>query len=132
MTYHTEQEAVLLAFLSAHCQESFTAPELDAALGDCPNRPSRSTLYRLLPKLAAEGKLRRFSEEGNRVRYQLVAGAHCQHHLHLKCTACGRILHMSEEASEEVLRQIFQDDRFSVDREQTILFGRCAQCGRKP
>ena len=132
MTYHTEQEAALLTFMQAHCQEAFTAPELDAALACCPNRPSRSTLYRLLPKLAGEGKLRRLSGEGGRVTYQLVAGEHCQHHLHLKCTACGRILHMSDAASEEVLRQILRDDRFAVDQEQTILFGRCDQCGRKP
>ena len=44
---------------------------------------------------------------------------------------CGKLLHMREAESEDVLKLIFGDCNFSVDREQTTLFGCCGECRQK-
>ncbi|MCI8620145.1 MAG: Fur family transcriptional regulator [Oscillospiraceae bacterium] len=130
-TYQTEQKNQLCAFLKAHSETAFTAGEIAQKMeaeGYSP-APGKSTVYRLLPKLVECGAARCFSEENSRtLKYQAVAGERCHHHLHLKCTGCGKILHMSEEASEQVLKQVLLEDSFRVDREHTMLFGVCAQC----
>ena len=52
-SYHTQQRCALLAFLSAHADEQFTVEQLLAAMGDA--APGRSTVYRALDRLVAEG-----------------------------------------------------------------------------
>ena len=131
MTYHTAQPAGLFSFLQQHADTAFTAEELCDALADT-GEVGKSTVYRLLPQLIAEGQVKRFSGSGRRrVLYQAVGCAHCDAHLHLKCTACGRIIHLDESASDAVLRRVLQSSAFAVDEKQTVLFGKCAACGKR-
>ena len=131
MTYHTAQKARLFSFLQQHADTAFTAEELCDALAGA-GAVGKSTVYRLLPQLVAEGQVKRFSGSGQRrALYQAVGCAHCDAHLHLKCTVCGRILHLDESASDAVLRRVLQSSAFSVDERQTVLFGKCAACGKR-
>ena len=131
MTYHTAQKARLFSFLQQHADTAFTAEELCDALAGT-GAVGKSTVYRLLPQLVAEGQVKRFSGSGQRrALYQAVGCAHCDAHLHLKCTVCGRILHLDESASDAVLRRVRQSSAFSVDEGQTVLFGKCAACGKR-
>ena len=131
MTYHTAQKARLFSFLQQHADAAFTAEELCDALADT-GEVGKSTVYRLLPQLIAEGQVKRFSGSGRRrVLYQAVGCAHCDAHLHLKCTACGRIIHLDESASDAVLHRVLQSSAFAVDEKQTVLFGKCAACGKR-
>lgn len=131
MTYHTAQKARLFSFLQQHADTAFTAEELCDALAGA-GAVGKSTVYRLLPQLVAEGQVKRFSGSGQRrALYQAVGCAHCDAHLHLKCTVCGRILHLDESASDAVLRRVRQSSAFSVDEGQTVLFGKCAACGKR-
>lgn len=131
MTYHTAQKARLFSFLQQHADTAFTAEELCDALAGA-GEVGKSTVYRLLPQLIAEGQVKRFSGSGRRrVLYQAVGCTHCDAHLHLKCTACGRIIHLDESASDAVLRRVLQSSAFAVDEKQTVLFGKCAACGKR-
>lgn len=131
MTYHTAQKARLTAFLQQHADATFTAEELCEALAG-EQAVGKSTVYRLLPQLVAEGQVKRFSGEGRRrVLYQAVGCTHCDAHLHLKCTDCGRIIHLDDGASDAVLQRVLQSSAFSVDEKQTVLFGTCAACGKR-
>ena len=131
MTYRTAQKARLFSFLQQHADTAFTAEELCDALADT-GEVGKSTVYRLLPQLIAEGQVKRFSGSGRRrVLYQAVGCAHCDAHLHLKCTACGRIIHLDESASDAVLHRVLQSSAFAVDEKQTVLFGKCAACGKR-
>ena len=131
MTYHTAQKARLFSFLQQHADTSFTAEELCAALAGA-GAVGKSTVYRLLPQLVAEGQVKRFSGSGQRrALYQAVGCAHCDAHLHLKCTVCGKLIHLDESASDAVLHRVLQSSAFSVDEGQTVLFGKCAACGKR-
>ena len=131
--YRTQQKALLLDFLSRNAEKTFSMESLADALSDDlgDKAPGKSTVYRLVNKLTEEGIVRRFAEENSRsALYQIVGGASCHHHLHMKCTKCGKLMHMSDEQSEQIIEKIFGDSAFAVSQEQTTLYGSCAECSR--
>lgn len=130
MAYQTEQKKILINFLSAHSGESFTIDEIASKItNEYQSAPGLSTIYRLMPKLIHEGLVKRFGQDGSRkFLYQIVAGEHCAEHLHMKCTNCGKLLHMNDRVSNALLDEILFESSFSVDREKTVLFGKCNTC----
>ena len=131
-TYSTEQKKLLLDFLSNNKDKSFTIDEITVALSEGGAVVARSTLYRLASRLASEGTIRRFVKSDSRAAsYQLAAGEHCEAHLHLKCVDCGKLFHMDEAVSDELVRKIRACSAFSVDEEESVLYGKCAGCNIK-
>ena len=134
-SYHTEQKKALLDFLTRHCDTPFTIEELVRAMEEelGPEAvPGKSTVYRLMTRLVDEGTVKRFVKGNSRhFLYQIVAGEHCRHHFHLKCTRCGKLIHMDDKASEKILQEVLLGSDFTVSQEQTTLFGCCKECNRK-
>ncbi len=137
--YQTWQRKILLAYMQAHSEQAFTIEELCAGMQQEPairTVPGKSTVYRLMPELVEEGLVKRFAgENGRKFRYQMVCGEHCDSHLHMKCSVCGRLYHMGDEESEAFLLQIMKNHHFQVDEGRTVLFGQCESCageGKKP
>ena len=130
MTYHTAQKSYLTEFLQAHAERAFTVEELAACMqGE--RAPGKSTLYRLLPQLVEEGAVKRFTKDGSRTAmYQAVTCRQVEAHLHLKCTDCGKLLHLDNDASTMVLRNVLRNSHFAIDEQQTVLFGKCGACRR--
>jgi len=129
--YHTEQKKLLSDFLHKNSDRAFTVEEICTRLRDQSGAaaPGKSTLYRLMTALVEEGSVKRFVRGNSRkFAYQLVGGEHCDAHLHLKCTDCGRLFHMKERDSDELLSKIRSLSNFSVNEEKTVLFGTCADC----
>lgn len=128
--YKTEQKKILLDYLSSHAERAFSLEELVpplVALG-----VGKSTVYRLVARLADEGAVRRYLREGRRgYTYQYFAKQDCHAHLHLRCTDCGRVLHLCERVSDELRVLLSADCGFSLDGEKTMLYGRCALCAEK-
>lgn len=130
--YQTEQKRIVLAYLKAHSNEAFTIEELCEHLNKEPGLlavPGKSTVYRIIPELVEEGLVKRFVKEKTRkFLYQMVSGEHCDKHLHMKCSICGRLYHMEDEESEALLMKVFEKHHFKVDEGQTMLFGHCESC----
>lgn len=125
--YKTEQKTILLDYLSAHADRAFTLEELCASMVG--RGVGKSTVYRLVARLAEEGVVRRYLREGRRgYTYQFFAGQDCHAHLHLRCTACGRVLHLCEGASDALRALLSADCGFALDGEKTMLYGSCAAC----
>ncbi len=128
-TYQTRPLRLILEYMAAHPEQSYTVDALAAALQQCygDRAPGKSTLYRLLPRLEQEQKIKRFEKDGeHRSLYQLMGCSH--NHLHLKCTSCGKLLHMKDAASVRLLEDVLNNAGFAVDQRQTVLFGKCADC----
>ena len=132
--YQTQQKTLLLDYLSRHADNTLSMEEvaegLKTDLGD--RAPGKSTVYRLVNRLVEEGTVRRFSAEDSRhALYQIVDGRNCHHHLHMKCTQCGRVMHMNDAQSASIIEQIYGDSSFAVSQEQTTLYGSCAECSKR-
>jgi Fur family ferric uptake transcriptional regulator len=130
MAYQTEQKKVLLDFLSRHRDEAFSIDALaDAIRAESPAAPGKSTLYRLMPQLVDEGRVKRFNQGHSRhFLYQLVACAHCTEHMHLRCTVCGKLYHLEDQESAAIVREILEKHHFAVDGADTTLMGCCEGC----
>lgn len=131
-TYQTIQKKELIRFLEGHSERAFTIDEMVAAMEtdpDCISRPGKSTIYRLLPSLVEAGTVHRFSRQnGGKAAYQIVGGQDCHGHMHMKCTGCGRLLHMSDEYSRILSEEIAQQNHFALDLTRTLLYGICESC----
>lgn len=133
--YKTEQRKVLIDYLTKHSETPVTIEELILALqneNEVAKLPGRSTVYRLMTKLVAEGVVKRFVQGHSRhFYYQIVTSHHCHEHIHMKCTACGKLYHMDDEETEKILTEVFQKASFMIDREETTLYGTCGGCTSK-
>lgn len=130
--YQTKPRRLILCFLQQHPNRSYTAEELANALAaeyGAEEAPGKSTVYRLVSRLAQEDLIRRFEREGSHQSYYQITGCcGAPAHLHLKCTGCGRLIHMENQASDQLLDEILKSSHFAVDEHQTVLYGRCRRC----
>lgn len=127
--YHTKQRELLISFVKNNKQTAFTANEIASAL--CKeNGIGKSTVYRLVTKLTDDGVLKRFYDEGKKSAvYQYVDHeSGCDRHFHLKCTDCGKTVHLEDKTTEAALKSILLDNQFVMDEGKTILFGKCKGC----
>ena len=129
--YQTEQKRILLEFLKANSESSFTIEEIAAELAKTKNGtpPAKSTVYRLMTRLVEEKRVRRQAgERGRQFVYRIIADEHCKNHLHLQCTECGKILHLDDKLSDRLLQSVKKSSDFAISEEDTVLMGKCADC----
>lgn len=130
MMYHTAQRELLLDFLDAHYDRSFSAGEIQTELektGEC--TISLSAIYRNLAKLEQEGRIQKFA--GRRVResrYRCVGHKRCGDSIHMVCLACGKSRHLEEGVAEFLCGETLRDSGFEVARKRTFIYGLCEEC----
>ena len=143
--YQTPARRALTDFFASHPDRHFTAEQICTLLCDTDDRIAqggrrgefigKSTVYRQLSRLCAEGRLRRFEDvapDGSAVHvYQYLPEQGCAAHFHLKCLACGRVEHLECDQTDALLAHIRADHGFAVDCGSSILYGLCAKCGGK-
>ena len=123
----TKQRKLLLAFLSAHADETLPTSRIVEALAD--EKISASAIYRNLSALELEGKLKRSAKPGSQELYYRYTGAEsCQGHLHLSCLRCGKTVHMEENETDALAQRLAKNEGFTLDRADTVLYGICADC----
>ena len=126
MKYTTGKRQRIIDFLSKNCQSAYTLEEISSALTE--DGKGKSTVYRIVSELVAEGKITRISDGRTRhCTYQYVGGESCHAHLHLKCKGCGRLVHLDEGVSRDFERTLKSVGGFTIE-EGTMLFGTCKEC----
>ena len=134
-TYNTQQKKELMDFLKKHPERAYTIDDIAEGMKTDPdfaNPPGKSTIYRLMPGLAEENLVKCFSGgRGTKASYQIIGGESCHFHIHLKCTGCGRLLHMSDEDSRFIADSLMTADGFRLDMGRATLFSLCRSCAEK-
>lgn len=126
-TYMTKQRKLMLAYLSAHADETLPTSRIVEALAGA--GISASAIYRNLAALEQEGKLKRSAKPGSQELYYRYSGAEsCQGHLHLSCLCCGKTVHMEESETDALAQRLAANRGFTLDRGDTVLYGICADC----
>lgn len=131
-SYQTNQKKELIAFLEKNRDRAFTIEEIVQAMeadSQFSIAPGKSTIYRLMSALVENNIVKRFNTgTGRKAAYQIIGGKSCRSHIHLKCTYCGRLFHMSDEDSQVLTETIREKLSFSIDLTQTLIYGLCADC----
>lgn len=126
--YNTEQKRRIIEFLKSHSDRHFTTDEISKAI--CVDGAGKSTVYRQISKLFKTGIIRRFEAVGSKSFVYQYAGVQddCDHHYHLKCVKCGRLIHMECARLDEVSEHISKEHDFLIGYGQSILYGECSKC----
>ena len=127
MTYDTKREQALLSLLRAGGEKGLTLKQIADAL--TPDGKGKSTVFRLLSRLTEQGTVRKLpSAEGRHFIYQYTEPGHCTTHLHLKCVACGRYIHLTEAVSTLLRDALARVEHCTLDGQRSLLYGRCEAC----
>ena len=131
MGYNAKQGDLILRLIRENGGRHLTAEDIVRRLADSGCAVGKSTVYRHLERLTREGTVRRFVlHDGESACYQF-AGDGCCNHYHLKCSRCGRLLHVECEYLDKVSEHIYEHHGFTLSEENTVLYGLCADCAGK-
>lgn len=130
--YETDAKKAVVDFFKENKDKHFTAEEVVEALCASDVKISKSTVYRRISKLLESGEIRRFeSSRADCFVYQysdLHSG--CEMHFHLKCSACGKLIHMDCDKMQEIKKHISEEHGFIIGGE-AVINGICAECYKR-
>lgn len=125
--YTTKQRCVLMEYLENHPDIALSAQKIAHELKD--ENISVSAIYRNLSLLEKEGVLiREPSHEAKEAMFRYIGSKACKDVLHLSCKKCGKTYHMDESVSKSLIVALSDTSDFSLDRNDTVLYGLCGDC----
>lgn len=124
MPYRTKQRELIAGFFMENTDRQFSVNEVADRFSES---IGKSTVYREISRLEGDGFLRKYSDASGVFLYQ-YAGEHCHEHFHLRCVACGKIVHLDCHVMNDVCTHISDEHDFNIDMSRTVLFGLCKDC----
>ena len=127
--YQTAGRTALEVFFKEHPDKQFTAEELHQAV--CKQtQTGKSSVYRHISQLCESETVRSFYNKDRQCNlYQYIGEAcTCRDHLHEKCIQCGKIEHLDCHISSDFIEHLQKEHGFTLQCNQTILYGICAEC----
>ncbi|MCK4284157.1 MAG: transcriptional repressor [Candidatus Brocadiae bacterium] len=104
----------------------FDAEELYESLRAAGKGISRATVYRALGHLRDAGLVREVLQCRGRASYEAVYGQ--EHHDHMLCTECGKVIEFRDERIEELQRRICRRYGFDAQEHRLGIRGVCREC----
>jgi Fur family ferric uptake transcriptional regulator len=89
-------------------------------------RGSKATVYRTLPLLTEAGIVQQAVITSETKSYEAAVGR--EHHDHLVCRGCGKVVEFEFEAFEILQREIAARHGYTLEGHHHQLFGRCPEC----
>ncbi|MDR1509917.1 MAG: transcriptional repressor [Synergistaceae bacterium] len=131
--YNTAQSKAILEYMASLGETHVTAAQIAEYFGKTGSSVGLTTVYRHLDKLTGSGKVRKYFIGGvSCACYQYIAsGEDCAGHFHLKCDACGTLVHLRCDMLNEIPEHVYAEHSFLIDRNRVVFYGKCADCLRK-
>jgi Fur family ferric uptake transcriptional regulator len=124
LRYTNERRGILQAVMSAH--EHFDADWLYLQMRTGGAKVSRATIYRNLGLFCELGLLREVFRGPRGSSYEHVYGH--EHHEHMICLVCGKILEFSSRQLESIQEQACRELKFSPVHHHLQILGYCEKC----
>jgi len=83
-----------------------------------------ATVYRVLTQFEAAGLVNRHHFEGGHSVFEMNEG---QHHDHIVCTRCGRVVEFFDETIEKCQEAVAKREGFIIREHSLIIYGECAR-----
>lgn len=104
-----------------------SAQEVHHALRTQGDKVGLSTVYRNLQAMVDDGEVDSIRNEDGEVLYRRCSA---QHHHHLMCRSCGRVVEISGPTVERWAARAAEEHGFQDVSHTLELFGSCADCAR--
>ena len=124
LKFTPERDVILREVFQRH--DHFEAEELLSSIRKKGGRTSRATVYRTLDLLVQSGLLEVVDLGGNSHHYEHVLGH--QHHDHLICERCGRIIEFTHGQLEKLKEKVCREMAFDGRSHTLKIFGLCIRC----
>jgi len=85
-----------------------------------------ATVYRTLKLFAESGIAREIQFGDGQTRYEHAAEG--EHHDHLVCTRCGKIIEFENETIEQLQQEVAKSHGFLIENHKLELYGVCSLC----
>jgi Fur family ferric uptake transcriptional regulator len=85
-----------------------------------------ATVYRTLKLFAESGIAREIQFGDGQTRYEHAAEG--EHHDHLVCTRCGKIIEFENETIELLQQEVAKNHGFMINNHKLELYGFCEKC----
>lgn len=122
-----QRELIATEFFNRNSHVS--AEEVQVLVRKTDDKISLATVYRTL-RLLQTCKLANAHNFGNSLtRFEPELG-HGEHHDHLICTACGKIIEFVNQKIEELQNHIAQSHGFKITNHKMELYGTCNNCSK--
>jgi Fur family ferric uptake transcriptional regulator len=125
--YTSERNAIVEAITSF--KGHFNADELFDRLRERGQEISRATVYRSLPLLIKSGIIKETVRSLGKMSYECVLGH--DHHDHLICIRCGRLIEFKDENIEQMQDQVCKKYDFEPVDHLMSIRGYCEKCRGK-
>ena len=128
--YRTRQRDAVLGCFASHPREGLTAQEVYLRLSGSGTPIGRTTVYRTVALLCAQGALIALKDPRGRVsspvRYQHWGDGH--RHISVRCTGCGLIAALECSAVNAFEQHLLTDHGFLLTEAECLLPGLCSDC----
>jgi Fur family transcriptional regulator, ferric uptake regulator len=104
-----------------------TAPEIEEDLRKQGHRVGLASVYRTLELLADMRLVGRLEVGQGIARYEALT-PDGEHHHHLVCDHCGRVIPFDDEELEQTIGRLTKKVRFQVAEHDVVLHGACRSC----
>jgi Fur family ferric uptake transcriptional regulator len=131
--YNTRSKEALMAYIEGHKEHSFNAYDVNDYMREKGINVNITTIYRNLDKLTENGTIMKYkTAEDEFCRYQIVKpDSACEHHIHMQCRKCGKVLHLECGFMEEITRHLYEHHGFVLECHGSVLMGLCNECSVK-
>jgi Fur family transcriptional regulator, ferric uptake regulator len=127
LTFTSARKAILRGIAAS--EGHFDAAELHDALKRGGERLSAATIYRTLPLFVKSGIIRETLRAEGRSRYEHAWGH--DHHDHLECLGCGKIVEFKDDALESLQVKVCRKHGFAPVEHRLGIRGYCAECRKR-
>ena len=129
--YNTKARKCILDFLQTQ-NGTVSAADIAGELEKSGVAVNKATVYRCLNKMTAEKSLLKFTDgKTHKAVYRLADSDSCDDHLHIKCTVCGKLIHLDCGFMHDIKAHLSERHGFTLDCDGSILYGICSDCKRK-
>jgi Fur family ferric uptake transcriptional regulator len=119
-----QRDLILDAFLSS--ARHISIEELYLKLRSKHPNIGYATVYRTLKLFAESGIAREIQFGDGQTRYEHATEG--EHHDHLVCTGCGKIIEFENETIEQLQSEVAASHGFLIETHKLELYGLCAAC----
>jgi Fur family ferric uptake transcriptional regulator len=122
---HAERDAVIDLLAGQDC--ALSALDIEDRLREGGRRVARASVYRVLELLVAHRLVQRLDVGEGMARYE-PAHPDGEHHHHLVCGLCNRLVPFHDAALERIIERLSDESGFRVDDHEVVLHGACERC----
>ena len=115
----------ILEVLEKNSNHHLSAEDIYRILIDQKEEVGVATIYRVLSQFEESGIVQKLNFENNQAVYELCGA---EHHDHLVCVKCNRIIEFQDDIIEEHQIQIAEKYEFELTDHSLYLFGLCNDC----